>query len=85
VRGRINANGLAALEALPFIGTVTKWHLAKNLGLDVAKPDRHLLRIAARFGYDDVQRMCHDICEFCGERISVADLVLWRFEERTFA
>src|ERR1700679_1375047 len=33
---------LSFLEGLPFIGTITKYHLAKNLGHDVVKPDRHL-------------------------------------------
>jgi len=74
-----------ALRQLPYIGEVTSWHLAKNLGLDVAKPDRHLVRLATRFGYSDVAAMCKDISAAVGDRISVADLVLWTFEERTFA
>lgn len=84
LRLRIEANGISELERLPYIGTVTKFHLAKNLGLDVAKPDRHLVRVASRFGYKDVQKMCRDIFDFCGDKISVADLILWRFEERTY-
>jgi hypothetical protein len=82
---KIKADALSILETLPFIGSITKFHLAKNLGLEVAKPDRHLVRLADRFGYKDVQTMCRDIFEFCGDKIAVADLVLWRFEERTFA
>lgn len=84
-RLRVEADAISELEKLPYIGTVTKFHLAKNLGLDVAKPDRHLLRVASRFGYEDVQRMCRDISDYCGDKIAVADLVLWRFEERTYA
>jgi hypothetical protein len=84
-RLRIKAGAMSELERLPYIGAVTKFHLAKNLGLDVAKPDRHLVRVASRFGYKDVQRMCRDIFDFCGDKIAVADLVLWRFEERTYA
>lgn len=34
------------LGSLFFIGNITKYHLARNLGIDVAKPDRHLQRIA---------------------------------------
>lgn len=41
------------LETLPWIGPITKYHLARNLGIDVAKPDRHLKRIAEHFGYTD--------------------------------
>jgi hypothetical protein len=84
-RVRIEADIMSGLEKFPYIGTVTKFHLAKNLGLDVAKPDRHLVRIANRFGYKDVQKMCRDIFDICGDKIAVADLVLWRFEERTYA
>ncbi|MFH1514395.1 MAG: hypothetical protein ABIG42_02940 [bacterium] len=39
------------LDTLPWIGPITKHHLARNLGVDVAKPDRHLQRIAEHFGY----------------------------------
>lgn len=36
-------DALDALKVLPWIGDVTKYHLAKNIGLaDVAKPDVHL-------------------------------------------
>ncbi len=31
---------------LPWIGNITKYHAAKNLGADVAKPDRWLDRVA---------------------------------------
>ena len=82
---RIKVDAISELEKLPYIGAVTKFHLAKNLGLDVAKPDRHLLRVASRFGYKDVQQMCREIFDFCGDKIAVADLVLWRFEERAYA
>jgi hypothetical protein len=74
-----------ALKQLPYIGEVTSLHLAKNLGADVVKPDRHLVRLATRFGYSDPAAMCKDISANVGDRISVTDLVLWRFEERTFA
>jgi hypothetical protein len=84
-RVRIEGDTMSELEKFPYIGTVTKFHLAKNLGLDVAKPDRHLVRVANRFGYEDVQKMCRDIFDICGDKIAVADLVLWRFEERTYA
>jgi endonuclease III len=50
-RLRVEADAVSELEKLPYIGAVTKFHLAKNLGLDVAKPDRHLVRVAKRFGY----------------------------------
>jgi hypothetical protein len=81
----LEVDALSTLESLRYIGDVTKWHLAKNIGLDVAKPDRHLVRLASRFGYSDVHVMCRDIHERCGDLVSVADLILWRFEERASA
>ena len=42
---------LAYLTTLPWIGDITKFHLARNLGLDYAKPDRHMVRLAVQFGY----------------------------------
>lgn len=78
----LEVDALSTLGSLRYIGDVTKWHLAKNIGLDVAKPDRHLVRLAKRFGYSDVHKMCSDIHEQCGDLVSVVDLILWRFEER---
>ena len=37
---------IAFCETLPWIGPITKFHLAKNLGSNVAKPDVHMLRLA---------------------------------------
>ena len=74
---------LNRLEELPFIGEVTKWHLAKNLGFDVAKPDRHLIRLANRFGYSCVQQMCVETGEHSGDPIAIVDLVLWRHAEQS--
>jgi hypothetical protein len=70
------------LRSLPFIGAVTYWHLAKNLGVDVAKPDRHLKRVAQRFGYSDVRNMCSEVREHFGDKVSIIDLVIWRYEEQ---
>lgn len=69
---------LAFLDSLPHIGPVTKFHLARNLGLDVAKPDRHLVRLAGLLGFPDVQAMCEAISKQVGERVGVVDVVLWR-------
>jgi len=69
-------------RTLPFIGPVTVQHLAKNLGVEAAKPDRHLTRLADRFGYETVQEMCSAISGRTGDSLSVTDLVLWRFEEQ---
>lgn len=79
----LRAEGPAYLTGFDFIGPVTCRHLAKNLGLEVAKPDRHLLRIVGKLGWSDVQEMCAAISEVTGDSIAVVDLVFWRFAEST--
>lgn len=78
-RDRLRADGLNELQRLPFIGPVTRFHLAKNLGLDVVKPDRHLVRIANTAGYCEPQSMCQVVAEVTGDRLATVDIVLWRF------
>jgi hypothetical protein len=78
-RRLIKSEPIKQLQKLPFIGPVTSWHLAKNLGLDVAKNDRHLARMAAGLGYADAHDLCGDVSEATGELVSVIDVVLWRF------
>jgi len=85
---------IAFLDTLPMIGPVTRYHLARNLGIDCVKPDRHLVRLAAAFGYGCsdkitdqiyiVNRMCKDIQQDLGgglfeEKLGVIDVVLWRY------
>lgn len=67
---------LAYLETLPWIGPITKWHLAKNLGHDCAKPDRHLVRIAG--SEEAAHAMCARLAEETGDRIAAVDYVIWR-------
>lgn len=70
---------LKFLQSLPHIGDITKYHLAKNLGLNYAKPDRHLVRIANYFEYNDVQKFCQKISDLTNDKIGVVDVVFWRF------
>lgn len=76
------ADPLKLLQTLPFLGPVTSIHLAKNLGFNVAKPDRHLVRLKDKFGYSNVDTMCSEIARASGDAINVVDLVLWRYMER---
>jgi hypothetical protein len=71
------ADKLAFLEALPWIGGITKYHLAKNFGADVAKPDVHLQRLADREGCT-VQALCERLASEQGLRVAAVDTVLWR-------
>lgn len=68
---------LAYCQSLPWIGPITKWHLAKNLGLDVAKPDRHLQRIADQ-NKETPQGLCARLAKAVGDRIATVDQVIWR-------
>lgn len=67
------------LESLPWIGKITKYHLARNIGIDCVKPDRHLKRIAERFGFQDPLEMCKEIQKITNERLGVIDVILWRY------
>ena len=67
------------LQTLPFIGKITKYHLARNIGLDCAKPDRHLVLLAKKFEYDTPRGMCEMIAQRFDEKVGVIDVILWRY------
>ena len=75
----IEQGGVPFLQSFDFIGPVTSFHFAKNLGVDVVKPDRHLARIAAAANYSCPEDLCKAIAEITGDRLSTIDLVLWRY------
>lgn len=75
----VRVNPIEVLKSLPFVGPVTCYHLAKNIGLPFAKPDRHLVRLAESMGYSDVQAFCESISQLTGDSVPVVDIVLWRF------
>jgi hypothetical protein len=79
LKGRIGTQGVGFLQSLPFLGPITSYHLAKNLGLDVVKPDRHLVRISMMAGFATPAEFCRSISSTVGERVSVIDLVVWRY------
>lgn len=64
-------------ESLPFIGQITKYHLAKNFGADVAKPDVHLQRLAERYD-TTAQKLCEHLAGLSGLKARTVDLLLWR-------
>lgn len=64
-------------QQMPWIGRITSYHLAKNFGADVAKPDVHLQRLA------DLHRVsCQELCAHLagqsGYRVATVDTLLWR-------
>lgn len=64
-------------ESLPWLGPITKFHLAKNLGADVAKPDVHLIRLA-KPGGETAQELCDRLAAETGYRAATIDMILWR-------
>ncbi|MFM2280953.1 MAG: hypothetical protein RLZZ444_3184 [Pseudomonadota bacterium] len=68
---------IAFCETLPWLGPITKFHLAKNLGADVAKPDVHLIRLA-KPGGETAQGLCERLATETGYRAATIDMILWR-------
>lgn len=68
---------LEYLAGLPWIGSITKYHLAKNFGLPFAKPDVHLQRLADREGCT-AQALCERLSAELGLCVNAVDTVLWR-------
>ena len=64
-------------KTLPWIGDITKFHLAKNLGEDCVKPDRHLVRIANQYNTNPFD-MCQKLSDIIGDNLNTVDTVIWR-------
>jgi hypothetical protein len=76
------AEALEYLESFPFVGRVTRYHLARNCGFDVVKPDRHLVRLALALGYsgfDCPDALVREMSDLVGERKGMIDYVLWQW------
>ena len=77
---RLKQEGIDALEELPGIGPITKFHLAKNIGLaDTAKPDRWLERAARKCRAASVDELVGYLSEKFKSSRHVVDIVLWRY------
>jgi len=79
VRDAVKDYGIDFLMQFPYLGPATAAHLAKNIGISIAKQDRHLKRISRLFGYSNPHDMCSAIAQTIDEKVSVIDLVFWRF------
>lgn len=79
LREQIQQQPIDCLQTFPFIGPITSWHLAKNLGMNIAKNDRHLARTAVCCGYTDAHTLCNAVSACTGDPSSVVDIVLWRY------
>lgn len=79
VRRKLSEEAVGFIRSLPYMGPATSFHLAKNIGLNVAKPDRHLCRMSVAAGYDQPCDMCQRIGKYVADAVSVIDIVLWRY------
>ncbi len=79
VKNQIKINGIDFIQTFSYMGKATSYHFAKNIGLNVAKPDRHLIRIVNILGYDDPHTFCDELANQINEKASLIDLVLWRY------
>ena len=79
VKNRLATHGVDYIHKFPYMGPATSLHFAKNIGLPVVKPDRHLLRVTKVTGYDTPEEMCNVIAGIIGDKVSVIDLVIWRY------
>jgi len=70
-------NKIEFLQTIPFIGKITCWHLAKNLGEDCVKPDRHLVRIAGIYDLTPAN-LCEKLSNESGLKKCTVDIILWR-------
>jgi hypothetical protein len=71
------ADKVAWCAELPWVGGITKYHVAKNFGADVAKPDVHLQRLADLNGCS-VHELCAGLARETGYRVATVDTLLWR-------
>ena len=79
IKQRLLLDPIPQLRRFAFIGPVTAWHLAKNLGFDVAKPDRHLMKISKAFNFPSPAHLCEALANVTGESVKVVDIALWRY------
>jgi hypothetical protein len=75
----LRVDGTLHLTRFAFIGDASSRHLAKSLGMQTCKPDRHLKRIASVFRYESVDALCGGLSGFLKEPIGVIDIVFWRY------
>jgi hypothetical protein len=79
VKDRLIEGKIEFIQTFPYMGKATAYHFAKNIGIDIAKPDRHLVRISQSLGFPNPQELCELISDRISEKVSLVDLVLWRY------
>jgi hypothetical protein len=74
---QIAENKIAYCATIPWIGPITKHHLAKNLGINTVKPDVHIARLAQGEGVTPWE-LCSRLATATGYREATIDVILWR-------
>lgn len=64
-------------RSIPWIGSITAYHVVKNFGAQVAKPDVHLQRLADREGCT-AQQLCERLSAETAYKVATVDTILWR-------
>jgi hypothetical protein len=76
--GKPDGDPLSVIADVPVLrGPAIRYHFGKNIGLQVAKPDLHLTRLAKHSG-ETVQGLCQRLSRETGELVPVIDYVLFR-------
>jgi hypothetical protein len=76
--GKPDGDPLAVIADVPVLrGPAIRYHFGKNIGLQVAKPDLHLSRLA-KYSGETVQGLCERLARETGELVPVIDYVLFR-------
>ena len=79
IKREIEIGQINFIQTFPYLGKATSYHLAKNIGINVAKPDRHLIRVSNCLGFNCPNELCNDISIFAKEKKSIIDIVIWRY------
>src|SRR5258708_289106 len=58
IRLQILRDPIQQLQSFAYVGPITAFHIAKNMGFPVAKPGRHLERLARSNGFESVEEFC---------------------------
>lgn len=81
-KARIAADGADVLEELPWIGPITKHHLAKNIGFNTAKPDIWLVRCAEACDATVEELVRYLVDTFPPVKKHEVDTILWTYCEQ---
>ncbi len=79
LRSRLRAVGPDVLKSnFDFMGPATSRHLARNLGIDCVKPDRHLVAVARAAGFYTPDVFAAHLAALSGDRVGTVDVIVWR-------